>query len=86
MCVQDGERIKDIENRNKELTTLKANKKRYRSHDEEDHDDHDPKLKRLVNAYLASNLYMYPPPPSLLHQNAKLHKAVVLTSKDIVLP
>ena len=35
MCVQDGERIKDIENRNKELTTLKMNKKRYRSHDEE---------------------------------------------------
>ena len=36
LCVQDGKRIKDIENRNKELMTLKPNKKRYRSHDNDD--------------------------------------------------
>ena len=36
LCVQDGKCIKDIENRNKELMTLKVNKKRYRSHDEQE--------------------------------------------------
>ena len=36
VCVQDGKCIKDIENRNKELMTLKPNKKCYRSYENDD--------------------------------------------------